>query len=81
MSFPEIECKDTMRGKVISQCFPIMHNKSHSFPLAFVGDPDREVEHEGDMIVERALVYINREGFTDKTYCLWWNHFGVWLDA
>ena len=33
------------------------------------------------LIQERALVYINREGFTDKTYCLWWNHFGVWLDA
>ena len=27
----EIECKDTTKGMVISQCFPIMHNKSHSF--------------------------------------------------
>lgn len=95
---------------VISQCFPIMHNKSHSFafgyecakvdtallnrqatrasalptertPLAFIGDPDREVAREGYMIQEKALVYINREGFTDKAYSLWRNHFGVWLDA
>ncbi len=28
-----------------------------------------------------TLVYINCEGFTDKTYSLWRNHFGVWLDA
>ena len=95
---------------VISQYFPIMHNKSHSFafgyecakvdtallnrqathasalptertPLAFIGDPDREVAREGYMIQEKALVYINREGFTDKTYSLWRDHFGVWLDA
>ncbi len=64
---------------VISQCFPIMHNKSHSF--AFIGDPDREVEREGYMIQEKALVYINHEGFTDEAYSLWRNHFGVWLDA
>lgn len=73
MGYFEIECKDTTRGMVISQCFPIMHNKSHYYTL--------RVEREGYMIQERALVYINREGFTDKTYSLWWNHFGVWLDA